>query len=257
MRRPLLRAIFDAPLLVAAGSALLLSTLDLAWYVNSLGACCETWGETFYLTSVQVWNSGIESTSSGVTSYSSVGLAHTEILYLVITGFVIAGGVLGFCAAYLIRRNRNRAPRRWVSGLVVLTVILALAAPVLMVVAQPAAVCSDSHVVSAPLEAMQLNVSGGASLPCGWNMAYSNGDGGYGPGPLWSTPGPQSSLFGGENLTGYWHSWAPSIGWYVALAASVLLLVGAVQFWRLNGNPRRTERAASSPENREGAPHAR
>jgi len=226
------KKILDSSLLIAAGAALLLSTIDLAWYSSSLGGCCETNGETFYPTWVQVWDSGVEGTSSSGISYSSIQLVHTGTLYLVIAVLIVAGGLLGFSAAYAVRRTRGRAPRRWVSALVILTAIVALAAPGLVVVAQPAAVCADSVSTSAPFEAPPANMSTGGSLPCGWWIAYPNGNGGWGPGSLWSTPGPQSSLLGGENLSGYWHSWAPSIGWYIALAASALILVGAVEYWR-------------------------
>jgi len=227
------RKVLDAPLLIAAGAALLLSTIDLPWYASSLGGCCETYGETFYPTWVQVWDSGVEGTASAGISYSSIQLFHTGTLYLVILILLVTGGLLGVSAAFAVRRGRHRVPRRWVSALVVLAAIVALAAPVLVVVAQPAAICSDSVVVSAPFEAPPASASTGGSLPCGWQMAYPDGYGGWAPGSSWSTPGPQSSLMGGENLSGYWHSWAPSIGWYIALAASALILVGAAEYLRV------------------------
>ncbi len=230
MRRRRPARIFDAFILIAAGAALLLSTLVLGWYTITIGSGTFVAGETLYPTAVQIWGTGSGTSYSDAAAYSAIGAGHTGGLYLAVTCLVVAGALVGFLAAYRIRRDADRSHRRLVSALVVLTVVLAFAAPVLVAVAQPDTVCADSIFVSTPLVAPPSNNSSAASLPCVGDVTTPGGQGsGYGHysvGPA----GPQGSFFGSSNETGEPLTWGPSIGWYIALAASALLAIGAVMF---------------------------
>jgi hypothetical protein len=223
--------IFYVFITTVAGSGALLSTLILGWYSASLGGGSNLTGETYYPTMIQLWGSQAGSPYSLVTSYSAVEQGSIGILYLAVAGLVVAGGLTGATTAYLMWRGADRTPRRFVTALLVATTLLALAGPVAVAFTQPTIVCSDSVVVTTPFEVAFPNNTSGAKLPCGWDMATSSG------GPNYSlewgiSAGPQSSFYGTSNETGQAFSWGPGFGWYLAIAATALLALGAVVYSR-------------------------
>ncbi|MCI4365297.1 MAG: hypothetical protein L3K10_04460 [Thermoplasmata archaeon] len=180
--------------------------------------------------------------------FADVSLPHVGTLYLVVALLVVIGGSLGILAGYFIKKGASDARRRLVSTLLLLTVIIALLGPLLLVVEQPAAICSDSHPGSStPLAGPPTNDTGGMSIPCSWDIVTPRvGGSGYGF-DSGITPGPQSSFFGTDNVSGQHHTWGPAMGWYLALASSAILGGGAVTFYRSRaGRPEGTAGGASS-----------
>ena len=164
---------------------------------------------------------------------SSLLILKTQVA---ITALLVAGGMVGLSAAYLLRHGASRPHRRIVPGLLVVAVLLAVAAPTVLVVAQPSALCSDFVAVGTPLLTSPSDNTSGATLPCGWDITTP-----LDPGPGFghvsgSTPGPQSTFWGSENGTGEPHSWGPDVGWYVAWVAAAVLLAGALLHLRV-GRP--------------------
>jgi hypothetical protein len=219
--------------LIVAGVAVLLSTLGLGWYATSYGTGRFVANETLYPTAVQLAGNQADGSSySDAVSFSAIGLDHTGALYGVVTVLVVFAALIGLVSAYLIRRDTTRSRRRQVSVLVVLAVLLAFAGPTLVVVAQPGAMCADSTGVQTPLVVDQPTIgTDSATLACSWDIAFPSSEGGY---VYYGDhgPGPQSTLIGSNNDAGEPHSWGPSIGWYIALAASALLVIGAVAYLR-------------------------
>ena len=231
MSGPRQPSVFYAVILTVVGSALLLSTVILGWYSTSLGGGSNLAGETYYPTTAQLWGSQAGGLYSVAVSYSTIDLGSLAILYLAVAVLVVAGGLLGTISAYRMWQGTNRTRRRFVSTLLVVTILFALAGPVMVAFAQPSIVCSDSIVVTTPFVLAFANNTSSAKLPCGWDMATPNGGSSYSF--EWSfSPGPQSSFFGTNNETGQAHSWGPGIGWYLAIAASALLVVGTVEYGR-------------------------
>jgi hypothetical protein len=134
------------------------------------------------------------------SSYSSDHANHTGTIAE--TGFflVIVAFVLGLIGAILILMSRNN-PKRGVPALAlgVVAMILAIAAVGVFAGALPGAIGADS--------------------------------------PGHSGTGPWSSFIGSGNASGYGASggslsWGPSIGWYLAIGAFILFLVGIILLWR-------------------------
>jgi hypothetical protein len=225
-----------ALVLIIVGAALLLSTIVMGWYTTSVGNGSVRAGETLYPTTVRIWGTQGGETYAGPVLYPNAGLTHTGTVYLAITALLVAGGMVGLSAAYLLRHGASRPHRRIVSGLLVVAVLLAVAAPTVLVVAQPSALCSDFVAVGTPLLTSPSDNTSGATLPCGWDITTP-----LDPGPGFghvsgSTPGPQSTFWGSENGTGEPHSWGPDVGWYVAWVAAAVLLAGALLHFRV-GRP--------------------
>jgi hypothetical protein len=225
-----------ALVLIIVGAALLLSTIVMGWYTTSVGNGSVRAGETLYPTTVRIWGTQGGETYAGPVLYPNAGLTHTGTVYLAITALLVAGGMVGLSAAYLLRHGAGRPHRRIVPGLLVVAVLLAVAAPTVLVVAQPSALCSDFVAVGTPLLTSPSDNTSGATLPCGWDITTP-----LDPGPGFghvsgSTPGPQSTFWGSENGTGEPHSWGPDVGWYVAWVAAAVLLAGALLHLRV-GRP--------------------
>lgn len=246
-------SVFYAVITTVVGSALLLSTVILGWYSTSLGGGSNLASETYYPTMVQLWGSQASGPYSVAVSYSTIELGSLAILYLAVAGLVAVGGLLGMMTAYRMWRGTIRTWRRFVSTLLVVTILLALAGPVVVAFAQPSIVCSDSVVVTTPLALEFPNNTSSAKLPCGWDMATPNGGTSYSF--VWGiSPGPQSSFFGTNNETGQAHSWAPGIGWYLAIAASALLVVGAVGYARASRPSRTSQEVHDADASASGPP---
>jgi len=214
-----------APLLLA-GTLLLLSTLFLGWYTINLNSGTSVYHETFYSTVVRLSGSQAGSSYSNATSYVSVFLGDTGILYLTVSGLVVAGVVVGLLAVYLVWKGTTQRHRKLVPTLVALVVAFALAGPMLVGVVQPATLCQGGGPPqSTPLAASSPSLMAGPSSSCSWVVAspsqggtlYDSGNG----------PGPQTSFYGSSSVGGQPLTWGPSIGWFVAVVASTLLIAGA------------------------------
>jgi hypothetical protein len=138
-------------------------------------------------------------------TYSNASLSSTGKLYTAIQSLVFAGivaGLLGVLLALGIVGGGNR--RKLTIALACLAVSLALLAPVALTVAQPSAMNSDH--------------------PYGTIGS--------------SATSPTNSFWGSNVSDGISYSWGASAGWYLALGAFVLILVGLIQFARV---PKSTE----------------
>lgn len=204
--------------LVLIGAALLLIALFTTWYDHSesgsFGGVTIKDTSDFYLGN---GGSAVQSSSScsgnasicqyvtGNTtsmSYTQARLNDTGSLAVAGQGVVIAGFVLGLLSALLGIGARSNQP--WVLPTIVLAIlalILAIAAPLLMFAAQPAAIDKDV-------------------------TAQDHGVPPTGSGP-WSS-------FAGSNAS---FSWGPSMGWYISLGASAVILVGGIFWLRARGPP--------------------
>jgi len=222
------RRVGIAVVLLVVGSAVLLSTLFQGWFITGYRDPYGVFGETFYPTWVQLWGSSPRGSYSDWVSYFGLNLNHTGVLYSALTLLITFGTAIGFEAAYQLRPGVDPTPKRIVSSLVILAVIVAAAGPVAVTIAQPPATCADWMSASTPLV---VPSNGSGTLPCGWDIYGPNGQGGYGA-FSGSTAGPQSSFAGSENGTGYPHFWEPSVGWYLAWLATAFLLLGALLHFR-------------------------
>jgi hypothetical protein len=222
------RRVSLAPVLFLIGSAALLSTLFQGWFITGYRDPYGVFGETFYPMWVQLWGSSPRGSYSDWVSYFSLNLNHTGVLYSAVTLLIIFGAAIGFEVAYQLRRGGEPSPKRVVSSLLILAVIVAAAGPVVVTIAQPSATCADWVFAGTPL-VVPSNSTG--TLPCGWDIYGPNGQGGYGA-FSGSTAGPQSSFAGSENGTGYPHFWEPWVGWYLAWLSTAFLLLGALLYFR-------------------------
>ncbi len=253
MHGPRQPSVFYAVITTVVGSALLVSTVILGWYSTSLGGGSNLTSETYYPTMVQLWGSQASGPYSVAVAYSTIELGSLAILYLAVIGLVVAGGLLGLITACQMWRGTVRTRRRFVSTLLVTTILLALAGPVVVAFAQPSIICSDSVVVTTPFVLAFPNNTSSAKLPCGWDMAMPNGGTNYSF--EWGiSPGPQTSFFGTNNETGQAHSWGPGIGWYLAIAASALLVVGAVEYGRASRASRTSQEVQDADASASGPP---
>lgn len=223
-----------AVVLLLAGSVLLLSTFFLGWYSINLASGTSSYVDTFYPWAFHLSGSQAGASYSNTTSYSSVFLGNTGILYLFVAGFIAAGTGLGVWAA--CRAGRGSSPKHphFAPALVAMIVAFALAGPVLVAVVQPSTICAEGPPEYPPLLGASPTAFTSDSPNCLWvvvspyqgGIAYDSGSG----------PGPQSSFYGSTIVGGQPFSWGPSIGWYVAVLAAAFLIAGAVLgFGRLAG----------------------
>jgi hypothetical protein len=220
--------VFTAGLIIA-GSALLLYASTLGWYFTQIANGMSDAGETLSLTGVQVLGDSGGTVYNDSTTFTAVWLSYTGELYLTVAAIVVAGALVGFVAGALILKDRRRSRRRITSWLLVVSVVLAFTGPLLLLVTQPAFVCLDSSHIPPPLGSSPYGNSTGSGL-CDWAVPLWEGsNSGYATFAS-STPGPQTSFFGSEPFENdYSHTWGPSLGWYLAWIAAVVLLLGA---WR-------------------------
>jgi hypothetical protein len=225
LRRPTPRTLASA--LFVFGMTLLLSSVLFGWYTSRLSDGNGTVSETYYLTSVELSGNQSGSPYSSAATFEGVWLPATGQLYASIAVLIAAAAVTGGVAAALLLRRRPIASRRLVSVILILAVALAISVPILPLVAQPGAICSDSKYFPPPLAVVPAasyhlthpGCSWALAIPSGSNSGYSSAGGG--------PPGPETSFFGTAmenpgNLT-----WGPSVGWFVALGGAGLIALGA------------------------------
>ena len=201
-----------ATLLLLAGVALLVISLVVGWYSVSATASSEESGHAFTVGATETYyplNQFSETfTCQGSsdcpqiatttwTPYAQGSLDSLGTLYDLVTGFIVASILLGLGATLLFFLHA-RERSRWGQLLVVVAALLALLAPVVLFAAQPAVLSSQgsSSGGSSPSSSFFGSCTGSA---CGTSLPF------------------HAAISG---------SWGPSTGWYLSLAAIVLLLAG-------------------------------
>lgn len=198
------RLLFPAILLLVVG-ALALSSLGLGWYYLDVSSSQQT--VSAYFTVSQ--ECGTTTTSSGTsTSCVSYPVPAVQSLYGVVEALAAAGGIMGLVAglfALLGSVGKTLFRRQGHLGFLlgIFGGVLVLAAPVALLVAQPAALASGS---------------GASSGVCG-------------------TSGPQATFFGsctgttsaGGTAVPVTVTYGPDVAWYLCLVAFVIALVGATR----------------------------
>jgi len=200
---------------VLVGALLLIVSAFTPWYMEQFSGHGITVTANAY-PGIPSSNGTIQYSCSGLptgakcldqTSYTNARLNNTGNLaeagfFLAIGGFVLAllGAVLGFMS----RSNPRRAGSAFALSLVAM--LIAIAAVGMFAAALPGAQANDT------------------------------------PGHTGS--GPWSSFIGSANSTGVFgapisgnFTWGPGIGWYLALVAFVILLIGAILIFRSRRDP--------------------
>jgi len=200
-----------AAVIVLVGVILLIAALLMPWYTEkvSLGGGDTTVnffpGLPSQSGSVSWSCSGGASCPSNETSYSGFIPALTNVGNIAEAGFflLIVGIIVGVIAAafgFMSRTNSRRAMPATTLGL--LAMILALIAPIMFAALLPGAVSNDISSTS--------------------------------PQRYGSSSGPWSSFIGSTTFTtpvgSASFSWGPGVGWYLGIAAFVVLLIGVVLF---------------------------
>ncbi len=209
--------------IVLVGAILLVAALFMPWYTESFSASGITVSENAY-PGFPSTNGTIQYTCSGLpsgascepqTSYSDAKLNNSGTIaevgfFLIIVGVIF--GIIGAIIGLTSRSNPRRA--RSAATMAIVAMIVAIAAVGMFAAALPTAIGQDT--------------------------------------PGHSGSGPWSSFFGSTSasrfgITGGTLSWGPSIGWYLAIAAFVVLLVGMVVLMRARKDPQPTPTATPGP----------
>ncbi len=207
-----------AAVIILVGAVLLIAAVFMPWYAEQASVTVS--GQSITITrnayvglpssngTLQYTCSGLPSEASCLsqTSYSSVDSNNTGNLAEAVYFMAIAGFILGLIGGIIGLMSRGN-PRRTTPAfaLAVVAMILAIAAVGVFAVALPGAVSSDT------------------------------------PGHTGS--GPWSSFFGSSNGTSFGLpgsgtvTWGPAIGWYLALAGFVVMLVGIILILRYRTDP--------------------
>lgn len=201
--------------IVLVGAILLIAAVFIPWYTEGAtfsGPAAGSYTANSY-PGLANQNGTIQYSCSGTppsgcpstTSYNKADLNNTGSLvqtgyFLLITGFVLGliGAIIGFAS---ISRPRRAIPAL---ALAVIAMLIALAAPVLFALQLPTAIGNDTpnHTGSGP-----------------WSSFIGS-----------ST----SNLGFGETLK---LTWGPTTGWYIAIVAFVVLLIGAIVLARARKEP--------------------
>jgi hypothetical protein len=199
--------------IVLVGAILLIAALFTPWYVETFSGSGITLNENAY-PGLPSSNGTIQYTCSGLpsgascepqTSYSNLNLNNTGTIaeagyFLIIVGVVL--GLIGAIIGFTSRNNSRRAGPAITLALVAM--IVAIASVAMFAVALPSAIGQDT--------------------------------------PGHSGTGPWSSFFGSTSASRFGIesgtlSWGPGIGWYLAIGAFVVLLVGMIILMLARKNP--------------------
>ncbi|MCI4346714.1 MAG: hypothetical protein L3K07_08205 [Thermoplasmata archaeon] len=199
------RAVVAGALILAVGLLLLVSIL-LPWY--EIGLTGSQSGGVTLSPDGQVTVTFQSSTAS--TSFSTAHLNATGQLYTGVAALLVLGGIFGLLGGSLgIASGWRPNYRRGATVLGILGLVFAILAPVVLLIAQPAAINSDG---------LYGRNSGGISTPA-------------------------STFFGSASGNGGTETWGPSVGWYLGFVAGALSLVGTILLLR-----NRPEEAPSDSE---------
>jgi hypothetical protein len=198
----------SASTLILIASIMLAVSMGVSWW----GASVSGGGHARVL-GFQPGSSYLEENGSLTASqtYISAGLVHVGQLYEAILGIGVLATLAGFLGAILCYlgafgslKSRKFLP---VSLLITLiSFVAALITPILAAVGQPGAFNSDS----------------------------SSGFGATGCGP---SPNPCTAFWGSMSEGGFTVSWGADVGWYLAIASAVLLVVAFLQLWNTRNAP--------------------
>jgi hypothetical protein len=237
--------------LYVVGVGALLLALLVGWYTISGQVGEEHLSYTLSPFGVQVSNA----TSTSETSYSAVDLEETGQLYSVVAVLSVSAVALGLTAGLLARGGTTPRRARVLFLVSLATVAVTAAGPVLLAVAQPAAVCSDSQSFSRPFATLS-SAQSDAGTSCTWE--FTSGGAWIAPG---QPTGPGNTFVGQSALYGSSLVWGPSVGWYLSLVGAAIF-AGAtawnVPHWPRTGAARpplaRRHARASDPEDANARP---
>jgi hypothetical protein len=179
-------------LFLLGGTLSLTSTVLAWWSLRNPGGTV-----SFYTYNIQTSGNG----ASNSSSYAAAGLGHVGGMYDAILALVVIAGILGVVAGLISLRNgmgRGSPSRKGtVKRLAIATLVLALFAVALAPAMQP------------------------------WVLHQTPGNcGGM------SAPTPCASFWGSETVLGNSYSWGAAAGWYLALGALIVVVMGVI-LWAL------------------------
>jgi hypothetical protein len=213
------------PKMTPRGTRLTASTLVLiAAIVLAVSMAVSWWGASstgggpslevgFLPGSSYTFSSSMGTGTSGSQLYSNAGLVHVGHLYQAVLGVLVVAALAGFAAmvlGYLGALGTFRS-RRYMQITLVLTIISAGGAillPALVAASQPSAFTADG-----------TGFSGAAGAGCGTGTT------------------PCNSFWGSVSGGGTTVSWGADVGWYLSVAAAVLLVIALVQFLQTRKSP--------------------
>jgi hypothetical protein len=197
-------------LLIWTGVVLAIAALFLPWYeVSQAFPYGHTISAMFYTSSVQEASSGPGASWMQAFTYSAYPLSATGTLYAVAIILLAASVILGVIAG--VPRLRGRVSPSLLVVLVLIAMALSAAAPLVVGIEQPTAICADAQHFNVPL--------GGGAYGCRWQFDMPGGA--TASGGSWN--GPQTSFVGQANGG----TWGPSFGWFASFAASAAFGGGA------------------------------
>jgi hypothetical protein len=204
------------------GAAVLASTVFVGWYAVSVvsgpGSGCTNLWESLAPFSVTVNGSGNNCGPAQVADYRTASLPATGTLYSTVLALVLGAAALAGVAGWGILRGRHR-DSWWNLTIGAVGTVLAAAAPVLLLLEQPAAICSDQGFSEIP-----FTVASGSDGCNHWSFWTSTGF----SSTWWGSAGPWNSFVGGSHLGTTVFAWGPAIGWYLGIAAAALLALGVL-----------------------------
>lgn len=176
-------------------------TLVASWYTDSVTA-----GAGTSTVNYQLWNTCTVTGPTGTVTWvtpcyapgnSGVSNILTASQWLEVAALVMGLVAFGFALIALVGYSVSRHQPRVIFVMLMLSFVVAIAGPIWMAVQFPSALATSGCTAPAPCSSF-------------WGMGTT----------ALMTPG--SSTVTGPGV------WGPGIGWYVAIAASILFLLGAV-----------------------------
>jgi uncharacterized membrane protein len=198
-----------ASTLILIATLLLGASMGVSWW----GASVSGGGHALVLGFDPGSSYTVQSQSNTTTQYTyiSAGLVHVGQVYEAVLGIGVVAAlaglvstILSYLGAFSTFKTRKIQPFALVITLV--SLVAAIALPVLVTVGQPGAFNAD-------------NTSGFGSANCG------------------PTPNPCTAFWGSMSAGGFTESWGADVGWYMGIAAAVLLLFAFIQLWGVRKMP--------------------
>jgi hypothetical protein len=195
--------------LLIVGAILLVATFALSWYTISASLNGSSFAIDFHPNQVVASGGGISVTAS--YAGSPLNLNNTGNLYTAVEGLIVGGLIVGLLGGILGLLTPSRPNlRKGAVVLGVLALIFAIAGPLMLAAAQPGALASD---------------------------AQPGSGGGGGIVPTNSSIGPGATFSGSASANGGSISWGPAIGFYLAIVAGVISLIGSLMLLMAKPEP--------------------
>lgn len=215
-----------ASTLVLVASIVLAVSMAVSWWgASSIGHGASEVIGFLPGSSYSFSTSGAAGATAGSQAYAAEGLIHIGQLYEAVLGLVLLASLAGFAGMFLgyLGAFGSFRSRIWMRITLILTFVSFLGAvglPILVAADQPSAFTADGAAIGAP---------GGSGCGTGTN--------------------PCNSFWGSASAGGINTSWGADIGWYLAVAAAVLLLLALIQLLMTRSQPyTRDEVWAASPQ---------